>query len=242
MENNYKNIIYKKYFSLHTKKLYGNITLGSISYQFKFWKYYFSEFLPNDRNIKIFDAGCGNGGFVYWLMELGYPNTNGVDISVEMIDIGKSLNIKNIKQADIFDHLRDNINYYDLIFCRDVLEHLSKNEVADIFTLFYNSLNAKGQVVLQVPNGFSPNYGKIFYSDFTHETLFSESVLNQLALSTGFKSINVKEVKPVPHGIISSTRFLLWKLLKMKYQFYQLIENGYSRGFFSQNIIAVIRK
>lgn len=242
MQPDYKNIIYNNYHSYHTKKLYGSVTIESIRRQYKFWKYYFSEFLAKDKTIKILDAGCGNGGFVHWLTELGYLNTEGVDISKEMIEISKSLHIANTKQVDIFNHLRNNRDKYNIIFCRDVLEHLTKSEVFEMFKLFYSSLKTDGKIIIQVPNGFSPNYGKIFFSDFTHETLFSESALNQLALATGFKSINVKEVNPVPHGIVSTIRFVLWKFLKVKFRVYQLIENGYSHGFFSQNIIAEIRK
>lgn len=242
MKQDYKDIIYKKYFSFHTRKLYGDIKLDNIKNQFKFWKYYFFEYLPDEKNVKILDAGCGNGGFVYWLIEQGYPNSYGIDISDEMIEIGKSLNIKNLIKADLFDHLNETKNYYELIFCRDVLEHLNKKEIVDIFNLFYDSLKTNGKLIIQVPNGYSPNYGKIFFSDFTHETIFSESVLHQLALSTGFESVKVKEVNPVPHGFISTIRLILWKILKIKYQLYQLIESGYSKGFFSQNIIAEIRK
>lgn len=242
MKQDYKKIIYDRYYSLHTKNLYGNVTLETIKKQYKFWKYYFLEFLPKDKTLSILDAGCGNGGFVNWLAELGYINTTGIDISTEMIGLGKSLNIKNIYQADIFEYLKTNKNGYDLIFCRDVLEHLKKDEVVEIFTLFYESLKTNGKVIIQVPNGFSPSYGKIFYSDFTHETIFTASTLNQITKATGFKSVNVKEVNPVPHGIISAIRFILWKLMRLKFQFYQLIENGYSKGFFSQNIIVEISK
>lgn len=152
------------------------------------------------------------------------------------------MNIKNIKQEDLFEHLEINENTYDIIFCRDVLEHFTKNEIIEIFSLFYSALKTNGIIIIQVPNGFSPNYEKIFYSDFTHETLFSESSINQIIKSTGYKFFKVKEVSPVPHGFVSSIRFLLWKMLRMKYQFYQLIENGYAKGFFTQNIIAEIKK
>lgn len=242
MQQNYKNIIYNKYHSFHTKHLYGNVTPDSIKKQFPAFKYYFSEFLPADKSVNILDAGCGNGGFVSWLAELGYLNSSGIDISKEMIDIGKSLNINNIYQADIFEYLQKNINTYEVIFCRDVLEHLTKPEVFELFKLFFDSLKPGGKVIVQVPNGYSPNYGKIFYSDFTHETLFSEAALNQVAQSTGFKSLLIKEITPVPDGIKSGLRFILWKLLKQWYKFIQLIETGDSKGFYSQNIIACITK
>lgn len=242
MKSDYKNLIYNNYHTFHTKKLYGKTNPDSIRKQFKYWQYFFSDFLPKNKFIKILDVGCGDGGFVLWLQEKGYSNTIGIDISTEMINLSKSMNIKSTFQDNMFDHLRINKNKYDLIFCRDVLEHLPKEEVVEILRLFNESLKASGDVIIQVPNGYSPNYGKIFYSDFTHETLFSESALNQITQVAGFNSLYIKEVTPVPHGFLSSIRFLLWKILKLKFQFYQLIENGYSRGFFSQNIIAKIQK
>lgn len=238
----YKNKIYENYHTIHTKKLYGDISIKKIKRHFKFWKYYFLEYLPPDKNVKILDAGCGNGGFVYWLTQIGYKNSIGIDISKELIEIGISLNIKNIEQNDLFEHLKKNQGTYDIIFCRDVLEHFTKNEIIEIFSLFNSALKSTGKVIIQVPNGYSPSFGRIFYGDFTHETLFSETLLNQIIKATGYKLIKIKEVNPVPHGFVSSIRFVLWKLLRMKFQFYQFIETGYAKGFFTQNIIAEIKK
>lgn len=242
MQQDYKKNIYSNYHRVHTKHLYGNVTINSIRKQFAPWKYYFSEFLPKNKSADILDAGCGNGGFVFWLGELGYSKSSGVDISKEMIDLGQSLNIKNIFETDLFEHLKINKNSYDIIFCRDVLEHLTKSEVFEMFKLFFDSLKPVGKLIVQVPNGYSPNYSKIFYGDFTHETLFSEAILGQIALSTGYKSLSLKEITPVPKGIKSSVRFVLWILLRQWYKFIHLIETGNSKGFYSQNIIAFIAK
>jgi 2-polyprenyl-3-methyl-5-hydroxy-6-metoxy-1,4-benzoquinol methylase len=242
MQDDYKKAIYNNYYNYHTKRLYGNVTQDSIKKHFPVLKYYFSEFLPRDKTASILDAGCGNGNFVFWLTESGHSNVIGIDISKEMIELGKSIDIKNIFQADLFEHLQKNKNAYDVIFCRDVLEHLTKPEVFEMLKLFYDSLKPHGKIVLQVPIGNSPNYSKIFYSDFTHETLFTEAALSQLSRATGYKSIYVKEIKPVPNGIKSGLRYILWILLKQWYKFIQLVETGNAKGFYSQNIIACILK
>ncbi|OQY75517.1 MAG: hypothetical protein B6D44_01225 [Ignavibacteriales bacterium UTCHB2] len=242
MQEDYKKKIYNNYHSYHTKQLYGSITIDSIRKQSAAWKYYFSEFLPDNKDAIILDAGCGYGGFVFWLQELGYKDSTGVDLSQELISIGKSVGIKNILRRDIFEQLKENENKYDLIICRDVLEHLTKDQVFEIFGLFFNSLKLSGKLILQVPNGFSPNYSKIFYGDVTHETLFSEAILNQISLATGFKNLSIKEVTPVPKGIISLGRYFMWTIIKNYYRLIQLIETGSSRGFYSQNIIASMRK
>lgn len=155
MSHNYKKIIYDKYYSVHTKNLYGNFSNESVKKQYKFWNYYFSEYLPKDFTIQILDAGCGNGGFVSWLIDCGYKNSKGVDISKEMIDLGKSLNIDNLYQEDLFEYLRKNKNVFDIIFCRDVLEHFKKNEIIEIFSLFYDSLKSSGKIIIQVQMGLA---------------------------------------------------------------------------------------
>lgn len=242
MEDNYKRHLYQNYYASHTSKLYGDVSIDSIKKQFTSWRYYFGEYLKNSKSKKILDAGCGNGGFVHWLLEMGYEGTKGIDISNEMIKVGQNIGIKNIYCLDISEHLGENKKTYDLIFCRDVLEHFSKTEVMTLFELLSASLTDSGKLIIQVPNGYSPNCGKIFYSDFTHETLFTEHSLRQITLMAGFKALKVKEVTPVPHGLFSIGRFMLWKLLRVKYKINQLIETGDGSGFFSQNIIAEISK
>jgi len=60
---------YAKYVSTHTLPLYGEVGLIEIKKQFPAWQKYFGRFLPQDKNAKIIDLGCGNGGFVYWLQQ-----------------------------------------------------------------------------------------------------------------------------------------------------------------------------
>lgn len=242
MQKDYKKMIYDNYHSYHTKQLYGSITIDSIRKQFPAWKYYFYEFLPDNKSAIILDAGCGYGGFVFWLQELDYKDTAGIDLSKELITIGKSIGIKNIIQRDIFEQLKQNENKYDVIICRDVLEHLTKDQVFEIFGLFFHALKPTGKLILQVPNGFSLNHSKIFYSDVTHETLFSEAILNQIALATGFNNLVIKEVTPAPKGINSFGRYYLWKIIRFLYKLLQLIETGSSNGLYSQNIIACLSK
>lgn len=242
MPEDFKKNIYDNYYSFHTRQLYGSVTMASIKKQYSALKYYYAEFLPENKSANILDAGCGYGGFTYWLHESGFNNSTGIDISKELIEIGHSLGVKNIAEENIFDHLNNNPDTYEIIFCRDVLEHLKKEEVFNIFKLFKNALKEKGILVIQVPNGFSQNYGKIFYSDITHETLFSEAILNQITLGTEFKKLTIKEVTPVPNSLLSSVRYIFWQLLKLKYRFIQLIETGSSKGYYSQNIIACMGK
>jgi len=129
----YRDKFYSKYVSSHTSRLYGEVFLGNIKKQFPVWQKYFGRFLPEDKKAKIIDLGCGNGGFVYWLQQIGYQNAEGIDISAEQIEAGQKLGIKNIRQADIKEFLITQLpNNYDVIFMRDILEHFNKEEILDV--------------------------------------------------------------------------------------------------------------
>lgn len=238
----YKTSIYKNYYKLHTKNLYGDASLDKIEKQFKPWQYYFGEYLPKDKEVFILDAGCGYGGFVHWLNKIGYKNSSGVDIRQELNSISQKLNISNVTCEDIFSFLEKDKERYDIIFARDLFEHFTKDKIYELGFLVYHSLKKEGVLIIQVPNGQSPMVGKIFHSDFTHETLFTHISIRQIFSTVGFAGFLVKEVTPVPKSLISFVRFLLWKLQRNILKLFQMIETGDASGYFSQNIIAVIKK
>lgn len=90
----YKNKFYSQYVSVHTRPLYGEQSLDDIKKQFPAWQAYFGKFLSEDRNARIIDLGCGNGGFVYWLQKNGYQNVEGIDISEEQVEVAKKIRHK----------------------------------------------------------------------------------------------------------------------------------------------------
>ena len=90
-ENKFHRRLYNQYVSTHTSHLYGETTINGIERQFPAWKWYYGKFLIKDKSAKILDAGCGNGGFLYFLRSLGYENTAGIDISREQVEVSKRL-------------------------------------------------------------------------------------------------------------------------------------------------------
>ena len=240
---NYKDKFYSKYVSTHSVHLYGEARLEDIKKQFPVWQKYFGRFLPEDKKAKIIDLGCGNGGFVYWLQQIGYQNAEGIDISAEQIETGQKLGIKNIKQADIKEFLITQLpNNYDVIFMRDILEYFNKEEILDVLEKVYKTLSPGGSFIIQTSNAESPFSGRFRYWDFTHEISFTGSSIRQVLLVSGFKNVLVYPMPSVVHGLKSLIRSILWKVIALKLRFYLLVETGSSKGIFTQNIIAVARK
>lgn len=239
---NYREKLYSIYVSTHISRLYGESSIDGIKKQFPVWRRYYGRFLLQDKSASILDIGCGDGGFVYYLKNLGYENSSGIDISPEQVEIARNLGIKDVKCADILGFLRDKKDTYDVIFARDVIEHFTKEDIIELLEVVFNSLKPCGVVIIQTPNGESPFGGRYRYGDFTHEIAFTRSSLNQVLMMAGFEKVDFYPVGPVPKGIKSTVRFLFWKVIEWLLRFYMLVETGDSRGIFTQNIIAVAVK
>lgn len=239
---NYKEIIYQNYVSNHNSYLYGQESLINIQKNFPIWRYYFSKLLPKRKESKILDIGCGTGAFLYFLNSMGYNNTSGIDLSAEQINLGHKLGIKNLEVADIKEFLNLNENKFDLIIARDVLEHFTKNEVFEILLLVANALADNGRFLIQVPNGQGLFHTTIYYGDYTHETAYTESSLQQVFKNTGFKNVQCRPTGPVPYGIVSFFRYIIWEIIVLFLKLLKGIESGNTTGIFTQNIIALAIK
>ncbi len=238
----YKEKQYTAYVSTHTSHLYGEVTVDTIKSQFPAWKWYYKRFLPKDKNAKTLDLGCGSGSFLYFLRNLGYKNSAGIDISPEQVEVAKKLGINGVECADIMGFLGDKKESYDLIFARDVLEHMTKGKILEALKAIRAAIKVNGVFVTQVPNGECVFSGRMRYGDFTHELAFTKNSLGQVLRLTGFTEVAFYPTGPVPHGLISAVRFLLWKLFEVILRFYMRVETGASEGIYTQNIIAVARK
>ncbi len=242
MKENYRKKIYSKYVSVNTLPLYGEASLEKIKKQFPVWQKYFGRFLPENKNAKIIDIGCGNGSFVYWFQQLGYSNVEGIDISREQIEQGKRLGIRNIREGDFREILGNGKEKYDMIFMRDVIEHFRKEEIIEISEKLFGSLKEGGALIVQTPNAEGPFGSRFRYLDFTHEVSFTKNSARQLFLANGFKKVEVYPTPFLIHGVKSFIRAVLWKFIEFSLRFYMLVETGLADGVFTQNMIVFAKK
>lgn len=234
----FKEAIYQNYVLHHTQRLYGQESLERMRRQFPVWRYYFHSLLPADKDAAILDIGCGDGSFVHFLHSMGYTHAEGIDLSEQQIETGQALGIQHLQVADLHSFLSAKTAAFDCIVARDVLEHLTRQEVFDALLCIHAALRPKGCFILQSPNGEGLFYTSIFYGDFTHEIAFTQSSLSQVFRNTGFEQVSFRPTGPVPHGILSSIRWALWHLIVLKTKFLKMVETGSWGGIFTQNIIA----
>ena len=183
MRDELKRNLYDNYVSHHTAPRKGRPTKELWKLKALGWDHSFSKFLPSDRRIRIGDLGCGDGALIWWLQNRGYSDTCGVDISEEQIALSKELGVKNAELGDVFQFLSDNANSFDVLIMRDLLEHLTKQEIFGVLDLITKALRPGGQLTVQVPNGASPFFGATRYGDLTHEMhLHQPAYLNYLRI------------------------------------------------------------
>jgi len=71
----------------------------------------------NNKEIKIYDAGCGTGLVGIELKKYGYTNIDGVDLSQKLLDLVPNGLYKNLSKADLNKPLNIRDNEYDAVLC-----------------------------------------------------------------------------------------------------------------------------
>ncbi len=200
---------------------------------------------PADRAARVFDVGCGYGALLHFAREAGYGDLRGVDVSQEQVDAARRLGIKGVSRGDLLEALRGlPESSQDVVVALDVLEHFSKAEILGLVDAVQRVLRPGGSWLLHVPNGESPFFGAIRYGDLTHELAFTRDSMSQLLLASGYTSVRCFEDEPVPHGVKSAVRWLLWKAIRAGLRLYAAAETGDSGrdAVFTRNLLAVAIK
>ena len=241
---NYKNKVYEFYSSNRDKNLIPD-SMNTCS-RTVFFNKIIKNHIPQNKNLKILELGCGYGSMVYYLNKNGYSDVIGIDISEEQVKGAEKLGINNIIKADSYEFLKQQKgNTFDIIIAFDLIEHYTKESLFSLIEEVNRTLKHGGLFISHQPNLNSPFAGSILYGDITHETGFTSTSISQLLKTSGFKTIKCYEDSPIAHGFTSFLRFLLWKcLIKKIYQFFYAVETGhYSKNIiFSQNFLTIAKK
>jgi 2-polyprenyl-3-methyl-5-hydroxy-6-metoxy-1,4-benzoquinol methylase len=203
------------------------------------------RYFPGDRSISVVDLGCGYGAFVHVAQEAGYANVWGIDQSLQQVDAARRLRIAGVRHGDLQGTLRAQADEtLDIVVMLDVIEHMTKPELAVIVDEVRRALRPGGKWIIHAPNAESPFFGRIRYGDFTHEQAFTCTSITQLLLASGFTQIVCDEDGPVIHGASSAMRWLVWRMIRFCLRIYLAAETG-SAGrnvILTQNLFAVATK
>lgn len=197
--------------------------------------------LPTDRTSTIVDLGCGQGQLVKQLLQAGYRNATGIDISPEQVQLAHAAGIDQVMLGDYrngFGGARP-----DAVVATDFFEHLDKYEVLEALDHVHRGLAERGVVIARVPNSGSPFVGNIRYGDITHETSFTARSIRQIGAAAGFVDVSIFPCNPIVHGARSLARRAAWTVASGAMKLTLIAETGQLHSHVvTQNLVAVLRK
>lgn len=239
----YRERLYHHYLATHSGDL--NEARRSLHAAAPFLRKLIKKHLPQDRNIRVLDLGCGYGAMLYWLKQAGYRRIEGIDRSAEQVEGAHGLGLDFVRQDDLLNHLAHRESEScDVVFALDVLEHFGKEEALQFGDLVYRALSPGGIFILHLPNGEGIFSGSVVFGDFTHEMTLNRRSLAQTLRCSGFSQINTYEDTPVVHGIVSAGRYLIWKAFRTVLRISYAAETGDTGRdlILTQSFLAIARK
>ncbi len=180
----------------------------------------------------VVDLGSGTGELCALAVQGGAARVTGVNLSEGEVEFAR--------QRVAADFVVDDIGRYlatlpdesvDRIFALNILEHVDKDTLVSVLQHACRVLRPEGALVAMVPNATSPFGGMTRYWDITHFNAFTPSSVHQLTRLVGFGyEPDFRECGPVPHGLVSGIRYLLWQGIRGLVAFWLFVELGSSKG------------
>ena len=113
-----------------------------------FCKDFISKYFSNIKDMKILDAGCGNGDYTHILTKNG-GNVLGCDGSIEMIKIAKEkYPFYKFDNVNLSINLPYKNNEFDIVFCNLVLMDI--DPIDNIVSEFYRILKNNGLLFFSI--------------------------------------------------------------------------------------------
>lgn len=167
-----------------------NIEKGYASF-YKFYKHNYLRHLPPEKDTRVLVVSCGPGYFVNLLARHGYTNVLGIDSFPEKVKYAQQRQL-NCKVARAFELLETADEPYDVIFCEQELNHLTKEEILEFLGLCWRRLRAGGTLIVHGLNGANPITGsESLAQNFDHYNTFTEYTLRQILEYCRFSDIKV---------------------------------------------------
>lgn len=209
------------------------------------WPYFEENYaflldLPRDANI--LEIGSGSGALIAWLVDHGFSNLTGLDISQQEVDRAKERGLPLVC-SDAHEYLTELADSsIDVLIAKAVFEHMPKQEGADLLKETTRVLNPKGgMVVLDVPNMDWVLSNHERYMDLTHHVGYTRESLSQM-LRLYFDAVEVNGSLEPAESATSWLRVRLVKpvLVRLLRFFFRIMGEGAANILFeSRSIVGV---
>jgi predicted TPR repeat methyltransferase len=116
----------------------------------------FKKYTEN-KDILIFDAGCGTGLVGKELKKIGYNNFHGADLSQTLLDLIPKNLYKKLDRIDLNQSIKVDDNFYDAVMCVGTFTyaHVKPNALDEFVRITKN----KGLICFTINEGIYQEYG-----------------------------------------------------------------------------------
>ena len=138
---------------------------------------------------RVLDLGCGPGALMHLLWELGV-DVDGIDFAASSLELATPQVRDRITVGAVTDHTLKAAGSYDLVICREVLEHLTVLQVRQAVA---NMVRLTSRYIY-VTTRFHPSPSSLldfttqFDVDPTHITLLNKDMLRLMFVLEGCRS------------------------------------------------------
>jgi 2-polyprenyl-3-methyl-5-hydroxy-6-metoxy-1,4-benzoquinol methylase len=197
--------------------------------------------VPRDR--KVIDLGCGAGELMLAFKILGFVQLFGCDLSEQQIEVAKTVT-PDVRVMNLFDYLAEFPDEsIGIVTLFDVIEHLEKQHVYDLFRLVKSKLIDNGLMIAHTPNGLSPFVGHVYFGDLTHEWCPTPASVRTMLNLSGFRKFEAAEHLGASNHVLGRIRLLAWEIIRWKFILSNLIETGSKgEGVWTRNFAFVATK
>ncbi len=183
----------------------------------------------NYQNIKVLDIGFGNGSFMSFIKK-NNSKIEGVEIQKALLEEAKN---KGITVYESLAEIKE--GSFDLIVAFDVLEHLTVEQLKELFINCKNLIKENGVMLFRFPNADSFLGMSAQNGDFTHITAIGKQKLHQIITPIGLQIHSFQSAIIYPRGKINLiiktiAQYILMKLMD--------VGNSY---FFGGDVIAIVK-
>ena len=157
----------------------------------EFYRVNYLPFMPTQKTARILVVSCGPGYFVQLLHQNGYNQVTGIDSDPKKIQHALAKDL-SCEEAHAFEYLQETEELFDVIFCEQELNHLTKLEILEFLTLCKSRLKPQARLVVHGLNGSNPSTGaEALAQNFDHYNTFTEYSLRQALEHCGFPEVRV---------------------------------------------------
>ena len=154
-------------------------------------------YLPDDRNAKVLDVGCGFGFALRALQNLGFADVMGLEQSAEQARVASDAGFHVVTRDSSSAWLSNHPDEWDVVLLLDVLEHVPVEHQIHFLRTIYGALRAGGLLIITVPNANAILASRWRYNDHTHHCSFTEHSLLFVLRNAGFPKVNVADDKGI---------------------------------------------